>query len=625
VLAVLVSLAAIAGCGSSSRQGQAWANDPQPRTLAEFEAGARQILQDTGVAGAGLALVRQDAVEWVGGIGYADRETPRPVTADTHFRVGGIGKTFVATALVQLYEDGDINLHAPVAEIAPEIAIDNPWEESDPVLVIHLLQHTAGLDDMHVTDGYMRDGGPELSLRDVLALNPASRRVRWRPGTRVAYSHVGYGVAAAVLEAITGESFEAYVKREIFEPLGMISSGFRIDEQDAPLMALGYDGAQRLPVGIPRVHLRPALNMHASPRDLSQFVRMLLGWGELGSAFIVDPEYLSNMELPQTTAAADAGMRNGYGSGIATTLTLPFRVLGYDGDIDGFSSTYGYSSSRDVGFVVLLNSSGGRAHEARVRLSALALRYLKRDVEPPAKPAIALDHIALEPLLGYYQDANPRRALTWPIEWLWSGRTIALGRDGSLVERRPFRTPVALVAVTDSSFRTEEELDASRILTTATDGTVVLVGSDIYAERVPRWRIEVVRVPLIASGAILLSTIGIAPFWIVGAARGQRRGFWPLKLVLLGCGVAPVVAAAAVALTPPREWHTANAGTICLWAATIALPALTGTAALMALRARSLGAGWPLVAYGMLVTLSATTITTYLALHGLLGLRLWKY
>src|SRR5262245_49600817 len=79
--------------------------DPTPQTLDEFRAAAQRVLDDTGVPGAGVALVRSTGIEWTGGLGWADRDRRVPVTAETHFRAGSISKTFVALALVQLYED----------------------------------------------------------------------------------------------------------------------------------------------------------------------------------------------------------------------------------------------------------------------------------------------------------------------------------------------------------------------------------------------------------------------------------------------------------------------------------------------------------------------------------------
>ena len=204
---------------SSSVLGAQDTGDPSPKTVAEFRAAVQKVLDDTGVPGAGIALVRQAGVEWAGGVGLADRDRRSPVTGDTHFRVGSISKTFVAMALVQLSEDGDLDLDTPIAEIAPEVPFNNPWEAGHPVRVIHLLQHTAGFDDMHFNEIYNRHEPSDLPLIDVLRRNPRSREVRWRPGTRVSYSNPGYGLAGYLIEKITGRPYEDFIAERTFMKL----------------------------------------------------------------------------------------------------------------------------------------------------------------------------------------------------------------------------------------------------------------------------------------------------------------------------------------------------------------------------------------------------------------------
>ena len=115
----IVLAASLAGAAVIS--AQAPDKDPFPKTVEEFRSAVQAVLSDTGVPGAGLALVRMSGVEWAGGVGLADRENNTPVTADTHFRAGSISKSFIASALVQLYLDDEIDLDTPVSEIAPEI------------------------------------------------------------------------------------------------------------------------------------------------------------------------------------------------------------------------------------------------------------------------------------------------------------------------------------------------------------------------------------------------------------------------------------------------------------------------------------------------------------------------
>jgi CubicO group peptidase (beta-lactamase class C family) len=621
---VVIVLAISCTIALSAQDPASPGSDPVPRTLDEFRTTASRVLSEAGVPGAGIALVRSDGVEWEGGIGLADRDRKTPVTAATHFRVGSISKTFIAVALVQLYEDGLIDLEATVHEIAPDIAIDNPWEESHPVRVIHILQHTAGFDDMHFNERYVPPGEADRSLENVLALNPASRRVRWPPGTRMSYSNPGYAVAGLLIEKTAQQPYEDYIKREIFDPLQMTTSSFRLEAADEALLAQGYHGPSGPPVPLRRIYLRPAGNLHSSAKEMARFVRMLLGWGELETAFVVDPEYLGNMEQPTTTLASRAGLRNGYGNGIFMRLDLPFKVLGQGGGIEGFLSSYGYSPSRDVGYVVLLNSTGAGAGQAMRRLSSLAIRYLKRDIEPPARPEVALDAATLDRYVGYYRDANPRNQFAWPVQALFSGRTIL--REGDRLYAQPVIGQRArLVPVGESIFRLDDELDASRVFTLDANGTMVMAGGQLYAERVPRWRVELVRVPVLAALPVIASVFLASIVWIARRRRAQPRGFWELKIALLLCPIALLLPAAGLSMTPQIHWGERGAGTVAVFVGTLAVPTAALVVAIFTIAAIRQGASRSLTTYAAAVSLAMGGLSLYLSSYGLLGLRMWAY
>ena len=593
---------------------------PTPASLDEFKAAAARIVEEAGLPGAGLALVRAGGVEWAGGVGVADRETRRPVDGDTLFRVGSVSKSFVAMALVQLYEDGQLDLDAPVASIVPEVRIDNPWEGTEPVRVRHLLEHTAGFDDMHFNEIYVLDGAPDRPLDEALLRNPASRRVRWRPGTRMAYSNPGYAVAGRVVEAVAGKPFDTFIRERIFMPLAMSASTFSGDV-DAPALAQGYDTRSGPPVVRRRIHLRPAGALHSSPRELGLFVEMLLNWGELRGGYVIDPEYLSNMEWPRTTAAAKAGVRAGYGLGIYSTTDLPFHVLGHQGGIDGFLSAYGYSPSRDVGFVVLLN--GTYAPDVLTRLSSLAIRYLKRDVAttPPESMNVAPD--TLQRFAGYYHDANPRNAFMQAIEFPLSGRTIGLV-DGRLVMTPVFGADTPLVPVNDALFRREDELTASMAFTDV-QGTPVLAGTDIYAEKRARWPTDLLRVSLLIALVCIVAAppMAVAYAWHRRARGGVGTGglgtAWTLALLAFGAifvvaSTSPVTAL-ATASGPALVLFTAS--TVHPLSAFALLP-LTAAAWVRGLRGHM---GW----FAAATAAAHTGLACYLGWWGLVAFRSWNY
>jgi CubicO group peptidase (beta-lactamase class C family) len=613
-----IALLATAACSSSPAPPASAA----PTTLEGFKTAVQEVLTETGVPGAGIALVRLGGVEWAGGIGLADRDRGIPVTADTHFRAGSISKTFIATALVQMTLDDDLDLDDPVGEVAPSVHIENPWESDSPVRVIHLLQHTAGFDDMHFNEMYNLSDEPDLPLDQVLRINPRSRRVRWRPGTRVAYSNPGYAVAGYVLEFQSGQPFEDVIAEKIFEPTGMASSSFRLTPDDEKLLARGYRDRSGPPVAYPRIYLRPAGNLHTTPADLGRFVQLLLNWGETAEDLVVDPEYLSNMEHPRASLASDAGLHNGYGSGIASLLEGPFPLLGHGGGIEGFLSQYAYSIARDVGYVVLLNSTHSR--DAMRRIQSLAIQYLKADVEPPPKPQVLMPAATLRKYAGYYHDANPRNQAFAFIDWLRAGRTIAV--EGEALYADPIFGPRArLFPVTDKLFRYDGDVDATRVFTEDEAGTMVMTGGFAYAERRSRWPVEIVRWPVLISFVIVLTPLAVLLIWIAHGRRAEPAGFWWLKGSLVLCAAAVAVPIAAVLNLPNTHLGLLNVWTGAMFAGSLTLPAAGLLTTFFTIDAWRNEAGWSLGLYAPVVAIAALVLSAYLWSWGMIGFMPWNY
>jgi CubicO group peptidase (beta-lactamase class C family) len=591
-----------------------------PESLEAFTAAAARILEEAAVPGAGIALVRAGGVEWAGGIGLADREQRTPVTADTHFRAGSISKTFVAMSLVQQYEDGELDLDAPVSEFVPSVAIDNRF--GAPVTVLNLLQHTAGFDDMHFNERDNLTDPPDLPLLEVLARNPASRRVRWQPGTRMSYSNPGYAVAAAVLEQVSGRPYEDLIRDRIFAPLGMRTSSFVLTPADEAALARGYDSPSGAAVPPSQIYLRPAGNLHTSAAELGRFVQMLLNWGETSDLLVIDPEYLSNMERPRTSLSAKAGLIYGYGTGIASRSLAGFPVLGHDGRIDGFSASYGYSAGRDVGWVILVNASyGGTAVD---RLSALALSYLKRDVAPPAGPELAVDPAVLTGHEGYYQPEGFRAEVFGAMEWLTGGTTVRAEGNG-LWTQPILGPPQRLVPTSDNLFRESSDVTPSLVFTTDDEGRTVMLEDGRYGVRMPRWRVEAIRVPILLAVILLASVPPAILLWLVRMRAARPAGFWTLKLALLVLPLALLALCNLPLWVPGREWGVPNLWTRLTFIGSAALPIFSIVALVLVGDAWRRDAGPWLLGYALAVTGAGLGISAYIAVWGLVGIRPWVH
>src|SRR5690606_36470082 len=146
--------------------GQEAKDSDAPKTISELQTAIEKVLKDSGTPAVGLAMVQGDSTIWVAGLGKANIEKDVEATEKTMFRIGSTSKMFVSLAILKLQEEGKINLKDRVHDLIPEIGFENPWRGTSPILVEHLLEHTTGWDDMHLTEYALND--PGLSLKEGL-------------------------------------------------------------------------------------------------------------------------------------------------------------------------------------------------------------------------------------------------------------------------------------------------------------------------------------------------------------------------------------------------------------------------------------------------------------------------
>ena len=214
----LIAAAVAVVCGTEKQE-------TSPRTIDELKAEIGKILTETKTPGAGIAIVTRDGVIFAGGVGKADIAAGRPATADTLFRIGSVSKAFASLSILKLQEQGRLNLNDPVRKYVTDVAFENRWESTDPIRIVHLLEHTTGWDDLHLAEYASNDPKP-LTLFEGLSYHPDSRVSRWRPGTRMAYCNAGPPVAAYIIEKITGKRFEDFVQENFFGPLHMDTASY---------------------------------------------------------------------------------------------------------------------------------------------------------------------------------------------------------------------------------------------------------------------------------------------------------------------------------------------------------------------------------------------------------------
>jgi CubicO group peptidase (beta-lactamase class C family) len=185
-----------------------------------------------GFAGAVL-IARDGEVILHKGYGLADREVAQPVTAETVFDIGSITKQFTAAAILKLEELGRLRVSDSIGRYFDAV----PPEKSG-VTIHHLLTHTAGLEDVF-------GGDYEPMPRDSLIRVALVSTLLWAPGTRYRYSNAGYSLLGAIVERVSGQPYERFLRTNLFNPAGLGPTGYRLVDWSHRRLAVGYRGSER--------------------------------------------------------------------------------------------------------------------------------------------------------------------------------------------------------------------------------------------------------------------------------------------------------------------------------------------------------------------------------------------
>lgn len=376
----------------------AYAEDKaQPKTLEELKVAIEKVRAESGVAGVSIAIVDKNGPVWMEGFGEADKSNHKPVTQDTIFRIGSVSKMFVALSVLQLVEQGKLHLDDKLSDLAPEIYFENEWEQTHPIRLVHLLEHTTGWNDISFSVYSHQDAN--ISLEDALAFHPHYRKSRWVPGTRFAYNNAGPAIAAYIVQKITGQLYEDYVQEHWFNPLQMKSATFFESELYKNSGAKNYSSAGAS-FDYWNLILRPAGSINASTADMAKYVQFLIARGEYNQQRLLSEQSFTRMETPTSTLGAKAGTQAGYGLYNYLTGFKRARVAfrGHDGDLPGSHTRLSYVPELNIGYVLIMNQDHNPALN---KIQELIRGYLLKDVNKPEQQSIEFPE-KYKQLSGYY-------------------------------------------------------------------------------------------------------------------------------------------------------------------------------------------------------------------------------
>ncbi|WP_010492672.1 serine hydrolase [Paenibacillus elgii] len=297
-----------------------------PQDAKEVEAYAdslfAEVMKKHNVNGSNFAVVKDGKVLVNKGYGYADKEKKTPVDKNTVFQIGSVTKTFTGLAANQLADQGKIDLNEDIQKYLGGMKIPNKTDKK--LTMFDLLTYRTGVDFPDITSYY----SPENAFKDIpmkqFLLDHMPTVVR-PPGEAYTYDNFGFMLAGYAIENVSGMTFNQYMDKNVFKPLGMNSTSTRLTPELNNRMAAHYDMAGALiPMDWGSTTDGPQGSIISTSEDMAKYLTMLLQKGKYGDQQLVSEKTAEQMftyqvvadkSIPQTTVGGFEGYRNELANG----------------------------------------------------------------------------------------------------------------------------------------------------------------------------------------------------------------------------------------------------------------------------------------------------------------------
>jgi len=352
---VFIVVAVASGC-AAPETGQLPAEWQQ--ALDRFGEEIASDVEQDGVGSITVALARDGEVLWWGAYGWADPEARVPAARGTIYRTGSISKSVTAVLMAILAEDGTVGLETPLQDLVPEVgALADRPPEANPTLR-QVASHTAGLAREPGLPNAA--AGPiETWTAKILESIPTTS-YQTSPGTEYSYSNIGFGILGFGLERAAGVPFMEQVETRIFDPLGMTSSTFIIDDRLQPSLSVGHANSPEGEVNTERPALEhdgrgykvPNGGVYSTVDDLAAFAAGVMGRGR-------PPLFTDAMRAEVLSVQTPESPDSGYGLGFSIN-TVDDRVFaGHGGSVAGYTAYLLFEPATGLTAVLLRNYNRG--------------------------------------------------------------------------------------------------------------------------------------------------------------------------------------------------------------------------------------------------------------------------
>jgi CubicO group peptidase (beta-lactamase class C family) len=519
------------------------------------------------IAGAVVVVVKDGQVLVQKGFGYADVAKRAPVDPErTLFRAGSVGKLFTWTAVMQLVEQGKLDLDR---DINGYLDFEIPPREGKPITLRNLMTHTPGFEEV-LKNLVTNDSTRLLAIGPYLKAWTPNRV--FPPGEVPAYSNYGVTLAGYIVERVSGESYDDYIERHIFTPLGMTASSFRqpLPQRFRADMSNGYQVGSGKPQPFELFAVSPAGAGAMTGADMGRFMLAHLQHGALGAERILKPE---TVQLMHSTALPLVPPLHSMLLGFMQHDMNGRRITGHDGDTQFFHSALRLFMDDGVGVYLSVNSTGKESAAGPIRAALMenfADRYFPAQLEDkPLDAKTAAEHASV--MKGAYEPSRAAKSSFLSFFFMPGQVKVAPNADSTLgvsgmqgLDGQPKRWREI------APYVWREVGGEARLAAKVENGRVVMFSVDevspfMVFQPAPWWRSSVWLVPALIAGLTALALTLIA--WPTAAAvRRRYRAPFPLdgsaarahRLLRLAILATVVLLIAWVAVVAPLVSNLSN-------------------------------------------------------------------
>lgn len=353
ILAITIALVMISCSQSVIENGST--EQSESEIIEKFTSLVNSDVKDDNIDGSfSLAIIHRDSILALESYGKADK--------NTIFRIGSISKSFVGFLMLQLQQDGMLDINNPVEKYLPEIKSLVDYNKYSPITIKQLATHTSGLDrESRSRDENVRFGKIDEWENNLIKAIPETS-FRSKPGERFGHSNIGFAILGLTLSKVADKPYIELVQEKIFKPLEMNNTYFQVPENQKENLAKGMAGGPTAELDYERpkseqneVGYRiPNGGIYSTPNDMVKFMKACMGYSNLLNE--------NNITLFQTTQTPTTRLRSNYSFGFDLYSDQGINTVGHAGSNAGYTAHFEYEKDSEYGLILMRNYNFGNTN-----------------------------------------------------------------------------------------------------------------------------------------------------------------------------------------------------------------------------------------------------------------------